>query len=168
MWQNLTIDAGTLVIGLNKNLAQSNSVVNLTNELTLTAGTVTATGGTLEVDQRGRRCKWATSSPLQPAGNRQYATIVSPGFTVANNRRWMGRSRLGRHLAGMPTITAGVVGNQLNLSWPAGWTGGVHLQGQTNTLAVGISTNWVTIPGTDPATPTRPPSIRRTARCSSA
>ena len=40
---NLTIDAGTLVIGLNKNLAQSNSVVNLTNELTLTAGTVTAT-----------------------------------------------------------------------------------------------------------------------------
>jgi len=36
----------------------------------------------------------------------------------------------------------------LNLSWPAGWTG-LHLQSQTNSLAVGLSTNWVTIPGTD-------------------
>jgi hypothetical protein len=41
------------------------------------------------------------------------------------------------------------VGNQLNLSWPSAWIGGVHLQSQTNTLAVGLSTNWVTIPGTD-------------------
>jgi hypothetical protein len=48
-----------------------------------------------------------------------------------------------------PTITSSVVGNQLNLSWPASWTGGVHLQSQTNTLAVGIANNWVTIPGTD-------------------
>jgi hypothetical protein len=51
-----------------------------------------------------------------------------------------------------PTITASLVnGTNLNLTWPAAWTGGVLVQGQTNTLAVGISTNWVTIPGTDAA-----------------
>jgi hypothetical protein len=39
-------------------------------------------------------------------------------------------------------------GGNVNLMWPAAWTG-VHLQSQTNTLKVGLTTNWVTIPGTD-------------------
>lgn len=147
---NLTIDAGTLVIGLNKNLAQSNSVVNLTNELTLTAGTVTATGGTLKLINAGPAVQVGDKFTLfsQPVTGGGTMTIVSPGFTVANNLAVDGSVTVSAILPA-PTITAGVVGNQLNLSWPAGWTGGVHLQGQTNTLAVGISTNWVTIPGTD-------------------
>ena len=45
-------------------------------------------------------------------------------------------------------ITTTVVGNTLTLSWPAdhaGW----HLQVQTNALATGLGTNWVTIPNSN-------------------
>jgi len=49
----------------------------------------------------------------------------------------------------LPTITPTISGNQLTLSWPATWAGGVVLQGQTNRLTTGLGTNWVTIPGTD-------------------
>jgi hypothetical protein len=43
-----------------------------------------------------------------------------------------------------------VSGNQLTLTWPVAWTGGVQLQGQTNSYATnGIHTNWVTIAGTE-------------------
>jgi len=45
-----------------------------------------------------------------------------------------------------PPMTAVVSGNQLTLSWPADHTGWV-LQGQTNSINVGISTNWVEVPG---------------------
>jgi fibronectin type 3 domain-containing protein len=44
------------------------------------------------------------------------------------------------------TITTSLSGNQLTLLWPAdhtGWT----LQSQTNSLTVGLSTNWVNVPG---------------------
>jgi hypothetical protein len=37
-------------------------------------------------------------------------------------------------------------GGNLNLSWPSSQTGWI-LQAQTNSLAIGISTNWVTVPG---------------------
>jgi hypothetical protein len=43
-------------------------------------------------------------------------------------------------------ITAVVNGNQLNLSWPADHTGW-RLQTQTNSLSVGVSANWVDVPG---------------------
>jgi autotransporter-associated beta strand protein len=46
-----------------------------------------------------------------------------------------------------PTVISAVVtGNQLELSWPAdhlGW----RLEGQTNSLSVGLSANWSTVPG---------------------
>jgi hypothetical protein len=45
-------------------------------------------------------------------------------------------------------ITAVLSGNSLTLSWPAdhlGW----RLQFQTNALSTGLSTNWVTLPGSD-------------------
>ena len=43
-------------------------------------------------------------------------------------------------------IVFSVTNNQLVLSWPADHTGW-RLQGQTNNLSVGISTNWVTVGG---------------------
>jgi hypothetical protein len=43
-------------------------------------------------------------------------------------------------------ITFSVVGNQLNLQWPASYIGWV-LQGQTNSSTIGISNNWVNVPG---------------------
>lgn len=45
-------------------------------------------------------------------------------------------------------LTASVSGNVLSLAWPVDHTGW-HLQIQTNSLAVGLNTNWVTLPGTD-------------------
>jgi autotransporter-associated beta strand protein len=43
-------------------------------------------------------------------------------------------------------IVYGVTNNTLTLSWPADHTGW-RLQVQTNSLSVGISTNWATVPG---------------------
>jgi autotransporter-associated beta strand protein len=43
-------------------------------------------------------------------------------------------------------IIAQVVGNQLDLSWPADHTGW-RLQVQTNSISVGLRTNWVDVPG---------------------
>jgi len=48
-----------------------------------------------------------------------------------------------------PSITSAVSGNQLTLSWPSAWTGGVVLQSQTNKLGTGLSSNWIAISGTD-------------------
>jgi autotransporter-associated beta strand protein len=56
--------------------------------------------------------------------------------------------------ASNPTnITFSVSGNTLSLSWPAdhlGWT----LQQQTNSLATGLGTNWVNVPGSTSITST--------------
>jgi hypothetical protein len=49
-----------------------------------------------------------------------------------------------------PTITTSVTtgpgGSSLTIAWPDSYTG-YTLQVQTNSLNVGISTNWVTVPG---------------------
>ena len=53
-------------------------------------------------------------------------------------------------------LTTVLSGNLLTLSWPAdhlGW----RLQMQTNTLATGLGTNWVTLPGTELVTSTNIP-----------
>ena len=47
-------------------------------------------------------------------------------------------------------ITATVTGGQIILSWPADHTGW-YLQAQTNTLGVGLNTNWVSIPNSTSA-----------------
>lgn len=56
--------------------------------------------------------------------------------------------------AANPTnITVHVTGNTLTLSWPADHLGWL-LQSETNSLSVGISTNWVTMPGSGSVTST--------------
>jgi autotransporter-associated beta strand protein len=46
-----------------------------------------------------------------------------------------------------PVLASTVTGNTLTLSWPADHTGW-QLQAQTNSLSVGLSTNWVNVAGT--------------------
>ncbi len=48
--------------------------------------------------------------------------------------------------AAAPSITSTIANGNLTLSWPAGSTG-YTLQVQTNSLAVGLSTNWVNVAG---------------------
>jgi len=75
----------------------------------------------------------------QPAGI--YSSTTSPTFLAGT-----GSLRV-QSVASNPTnITAVVSGNQYNLSWPVshlGW----KLQAQTNSLSVGLNTNWVIVGG---------------------
>jgi autotransporter-associated beta strand protein len=50
-----------------------------------------------------------------------------------------------------PTLTSVLVSsNSLQLSWPSSYVGaGWFLQAQTNSILVGISTNWITVAGSD-------------------
>jgi len=67
-------------------------------------------------------------------------------------------------------ITFAVVGgNTLQISWPSGYTGW-RLEGQTNSLNVGISATWFTVPGSTttnqmylPINPANPTAFYRLA-----
>jgi pectate lyase len=81
-----------------------------------------------------------------------FTTVTLP--TLTGNLFWTNRLALDGTIAVLspvnttPTNIAAVVnGNTLHLSWPAdhiGW----RLEAQTNTLALGLGTNWFTISGT--------------------
>ena len=43
-------------------------------------------------------------------------------------------------------LTYSVQSNSIHLNWPPGYTGWI-LQSQTNPASVGLSTNWVDVPG---------------------
>jgi len=68
-------------------------------------------------------------------------------YTWQNNIAVNGSITLVTGMSQTPTpITSVLTGSTLNLSWPLdhlGWT----LQTQTNSLAVGISTNWTAVAG---------------------
>jgi hypothetical protein len=91
--------------------------------------------------------KFSIFNQAVPGGDSM--TIVLPGVSVQNDLAVDGSVTITGVLPS-PTISAAIVnGTNLNLSWPSAWTGSVLVQGQTNSLSVGLSTNWVTIPGTD-------------------
>jgi hypothetical protein len=141
----MTIASGvTVLAGLNRSLSPSNSVYTVTGLINYT------NGGTLTLINGGPILQVGDTFTIfsQPVTN---MTIVSPGFTVQNNLGVDGSVTV-TTASSQPTITvttSGAGGTTLNLSWPANWTGGVHLQSQTNGITKGLSTNWVTIPGTD-------------------
>jgi len=142
---DLTIVSGsTLLVGLDRSLSPSNSVFS--------AATITHTNGGILRLINGGPGLLSVGDKFNifnvPVNN---MTIVSPGITLQNDLAVDGSVTV-TAVSPLPPITATVTGGTtLNLSWPADWTGGVLLQGQTNSLTVGISNNWVTIPGTDAA-----------------
>lgn len=76
-------------------------------------------------------------------------TIISPGFTVANTLDSNGSVTVATAASSAAEITASASNGQLNLAWPAIWTG-LHLQVLTESVGGGINgTNWVTIAGSD-------------------
>jgi hypothetical protein len=61
--------------------------------------------------------------------------------------------------ASNPTnISFSVSGSTMTLSWPADHRGWL-LQAQTNSLSVGLGTNWVDVPGSDVVTSTNLPIV---------
>jgi autotransporter-associated beta strand protein len=145
---NMNIDSGTVVASLNKAQSPSNT--------TYTAGgAITRTGGTLKLYLAGAGPALAPGDKFtifsQPVTGGAAMPIVSPGFTVNNNLAVDGSVSIATVVTPYPpSLTSSVSGNQLTLSWPSAWTGGVHLQGQTNNVKTnGLSTNWVNIAGSD-------------------
>ena len=150
---NLMIGSGTIVATVNKSLSPSNTVY-------LVASNLTATGGTLKLVNYGPALvpgdrfvifkNVDVTTKAVTGGN--LVTISAPGVTSWINNLATDGSVTVQAVTATPLAftTAARSGANLNLTWPAAWTG-VHLQSQTNTLAKGLFTNWVTIPGTDAA-----------------
>jgi autotransporter-associated beta strand protein len=151
--------SGNIVGNLALRLNSGTQILTGTNSYT---GNTTVSGGTLELVQPtlapGSTVSIASGAVLQldftatnqisalvlngvnqPAG--VYSATTSPTFITGPG------SLLVSAIATNPTnLTAVVNGNQYTLSWPAshkGW----RLQGQTNSLSVGLNNNWATVPG---------------------
>jgi autotransporter-associated beta strand protein len=144
---NLTLN-GSMIIAVNKSQALSNSLV-------VVSGNLASSGaGTIIITNLGPDLAVGDTLQLfnKPVVNGNTLSIVSTnGGTWTNNLALNGTIQL---TGIMPPINPlpGVIqvslsGSALALSWPtnAGWL----LQAQTDTLPMGLSTNWVAVPGSE-------------------
>jgi len=140
---NMNIDSGTVVASLNRAASPSNTTYTV-------SGAINRLGGTLKLINAGPVLQVGDRFTIfnKPTPGGASMPIVSPGCTVSNSLAIDG-SVIVTSAQPLPSITSSVSGNQLTLSWPAAWTGGVVLQSQTNALSKGLSANWITLPGTD-------------------
>jgi hypothetical protein len=135
---NLTVGGGTLTV---------NSAAVLNN---MTKSTLTVAGGAvLQLNFTGTN----KVSGLVVNGNN-----LSPGFyssaTSAPQLAGTGVIEVVPVIPATPTnVTFSVSGSTLSLSWPSSHAGWI-LQTQTNSLASGLSTNWVDVPGSGSITST--------------
>jgi autotransporter-associated beta strand protein len=137
---NMNLSAGTVLATLNKALSPSNTSF-------VVAGAINSTGGTLKLLNYGPALVAGDKFQIFNQAVTGSMTVLSPGFTVVNNGDGSFTVQTVAP-AGSGVIAPNFSGGHLNLSWPAIWTG-LHVQVQTNALAKGLGTNWVTIPGTD-------------------
>lgn len=142
---------GTLLIGLNR----TNPVANCSH---LAAGSISYTGTTLSTTNIGLGLKVGDTFPLFGSGTSGFAAVNLQTNDYANNLKytWNNSISLNGQIsvatvstlvnANPTNLNVSVSGGNVILSWPAdhtGWT----LQDQTNNLGVGLSTNWVNVPG---------------------
>lgn len=144
--------AGNTIVALNKDLVQSNDVVNVSGALTY--------GGTLTVYNLGSNALAVgdTFTVFPPGGSGNFSSIVSdPDVTFSFNN-------------GVLTVTsAGVTPTTLNYTSPAAgvlqfnWSGPFKLQYQTNSAAVGLGANWQDYPDlSNPVNVTNNPAVPAT------
>jgi autotransporter-associated beta strand protein len=135
--------AGNLAVEVNKSLSPSNDFVVVTGTLSNTgAGTVTVTnlGPALAVGN-----KFTLFNKQVTGGNT--LTVTGAGVTWTNKLATDGSIEVLSTVSTTPTdITFSVSGNNLVLSWPADHTGW-RLQSQTNSINVGLTTNWSDVAG---------------------
>jgi autotransporter-associated beta strand protein len=115
-------------------------------------------GGTLNVVLSGRPVTatdtfkffsaTTAATPFSSPYGGAFTTIIpaAPGPYLAWDTSTLAKDGTLRVLSLAPKLSVQVSGNQINLSWPPGNIGWL-LQGQTNTLAAGLTTNWTTVPG---------------------
>ena len=143
---------GRIAGKVNLTLNGSGSTLVLTESSLSTLTTVTVSNSaTLQLDftETNAVSGLVLNGAKKPAG--VYSALTDSPYLAGTG------SLLVRPVATNPTnITYSVTGSTLALSWPAdhlGWS----LQAQTNSLSIGIGTNWVTVPGSDLVTSTNLP-----------
>lgn len=138
---NLTL-AGNLFIEVDKALSPASDSVSV-------AGSLANTGtGTLTITNIGATALAAGDVFTlfnQPMANGSALKIVGPaGTTWANNLAVDGTVSVVSTTVAQPTLTYELDGS----NWVFNWTGsGFKLQTQTNSLSVGLNSNWVDVPG---------------------
>jgi autotransporter-associated beta strand protein len=161
---------GTLTINNTLNLAGTSTTVmelsKIANTNDLVTGVTTLTyggmlvlknlGGVLAVNDTFKVFNATTYSG-------SFSSVVSqtPGQTVTwdlSNLTVDGTVRVATAVAAPVTLTSVVNGNNLDLSWPLDQLG-YRLEVQTNSLAVGLNTNWVTVPGSTGVTAVSMPVV---------
>ncbi|MFO1489097.1 MAG: hypothetical protein U1F65_11540 [Verrucomicrobiota bacterium] len=144
---DLTFNGGGAFIRVNKALspAQSNDTVTVSGNLSNTgAGTVTVTnlGAALTAGDR------FVLFPGKTVTGGDTLNVSGAGMLWTNKLAIDGSIQVLGPLSTVNTtptnIIFSVAGGSITLSWPADHTGW-SLQAQTNSLAVGLNTNWVTL-----------------------
>jgi autotransporter-associated beta strand protein len=149
---------GNVLIKVNRSSSPSNDLVAVTGVLTNGGtGTITVTNLGATPLALGNKFK-LFSQPVLNGG----ALNVTGGFTNsswawANNLAVDGTITVANAVVAPPVLTAVPSGNAIAFSWT---DSSFHLQYQTNTLNVGLATNWVDYPGgaTSPVSVTNNPS----------
>ena len=164
---------GTLIVPTNATISPGQVTGLLTNlgNVTLegtTAMTITKTNATLDASQLGASGTLTLGGALNVAlagssltnGDRfvlfsaptiagNFTNVSLPtGYTWSNSVTTDGAITvlaIGSEPTNPPTLSSSFSGSALTLTWPLGYTSYV-LQAQTNSLNIGLSTNWVTLP----------------------
>jgi autotransporter-associated beta strand protein len=147
MTGSLTLQSGsTNAVVVNKTTGINNSqVISLASA---------AISGTLVVNSVGSSLASGDAIQLFSASSYSggFANIIpaTPGANLLWDVSTLNTDGKLRVASGLPTtrtnIIISVAGNQLTLSWPSNYTGWT-LQGQTNPVGVGLTTNWHDVPG---------------------
>ena len=149
---------GALTVNNTVNLAAGSTTVMELNKAAaandqLLGVTTLHYGGTLVLRNLAGTLAVNDTFTLFPAGSYSgsFNSVVSetPGQTITWDTSQLAANGSVKVASAGPaavTITTAVSGSNLTLSWPATQTGWTLLQ-QTNPLTVGISTNWVPVPG---------------------
>ncbi len=165
-----TITAGTFTVANNASL-NGTLLVNLDNtntpnssQIVSTSGTITY-AGTLSVTNTGPTLQVGNTFQLFPSAVTTFANINLPTTDASGDTyTWNDRINVNGSITVATVTPPGTInpnpgkiqfsisGSTLSLAWPtnSGWL----LQTQTNSLAVGIYTNWVTVPGSAAITST--------------
>lgn len=138
---SLNVTSGTLVVPVNTSAGIQASFVTIT-------GVPTVTGSTLKLLNYGPTLTVGQKLTIFNQAVTGFTTIVTPGFTVNNNLGTDGSVTVATVVGTAPTITTSFAGGNVNLTWPAAYTG-LHLQTQSGTVTNGLTRNWVTVPGSD-------------------
>jgi fibronectin-binding autotransporter adhesin len=147
----LTLSASNTYIG--KTIVGSGTLDIVNPVLAATSTVVVSNGAFLQLDfsVTNRVAGLVLNGVSQPVG--VYNSTTSPSFIVGT-----GSLQVASPIASNPTnITFSVSGSgssgTLSLSWPSDHLGWI-LQRQTNSMSVGLSTNWVDVTGSDTITTT--------------